>query len=782
MEKIKTLKNNYSVFLKNLLSIGYKLKGNYDVKNFKKLGDKYFVSLTAGVKDIFTNASKRVSEDYYVDFESKTSTPITNACYEENSNIKAVTKYDKDNNLEARVIKTEKESFLEIWYKDNLLSSVKVDDFKIKQINTDSVFGKPKFSENGKRLIFTAEFDTSKDFKNYFTINDKELLEEDKIEKNLDKFKERQSFGEALEEKAEPFICVYNLEDKKLYKLDLSNYPTIYPALPQYDNTNQDIVFSGYEFPNYKYGAIYCLKRKSGIFLVRNPQLDEIKKDDKKSSSNNQLIRLSGDNDYEYTNLYPFFSPKHKKLIYFSNEKAVPHMNGLTLRVINWEEKGRIDTSCEGDYSNLKSQEVLAKINDTNDHFNGIYTNEDDLIYCKFLNEDIFVFGAISKATTKIYLYDIKNSLLSHLPDELSMNRLVEVRENESCIVTINSDINRLPHVKLYKFNYEEYSKHVETGEKIMLEDKVKYVKRLPDSVFSSLIVTDTNKDFLSTVIPFQDDINEYKLFLNNVLENTETKVLNYNGVPGHLIFSKLSEYEKRPVVYFIHGGPNGIISQQFLLTQLLFLAHGYAILVVHYPGSIGFGQNYIKALVGNIGKLDIESQGEFLISALNEHDSILDKNNITAYGGSHGGFSACWLSVHEKYKNLITSACIRNPVTDLSMMMGCSDIPDWVVGQCLDKDEDYFTPSKEDYSKFYQRSPVHLAKNCKTPTLMILGKADRRVPYFNGYFYYYAIKEHGCEAKLLMYPKDNHPLSTPETEVDVFFNIFYWIEKHRRQ
>jgi acylaminoacyl-peptidase len=778
MEKLKTLKSNYSLFLKNILSIGYKLKNNYEVKNFRQLGDKYFISLTAGIKDIFTNANKRISEDYFIDLN--TSIPVTNACYEENANIKAVSKYEKDNNLEARVIKTEKETFLEIWYKDSLLNSIKVDDFKIKQIYTDCVFGKPRFSENGKKLIFIAEFDSTKEYKNYFSINDKDLEEEDKIEKNLDKFKERQSFGEALEDKAEPFICIYNLEDKKLYKLDLANYPTIYPALPQFDNTNNDIIFSGYEFPNYKLGIIYCLKRKSGIFLVHNPLLDEIKKEDKKTFSTNQLIRLSGDNDYEFTNIYPNFSPGYKTLVYYSNEKAVPHMNGLTLRVINWEEKTALDKLEKVDYSTIKSKEVLSKLNNPQVQFNGIYTNEEDLVYSKFINEDIFVFGSICQAASRIYLYDFKNNLLSHLPEENSMTRIIEVRPNESCIVTINSDVNILPYVKLVKFFYKKYSNHIGDSEIVLFEDNVKYINKLYEGVVTSTIVTDTNKEFLSIAIPFQEDINEYKLYLNNILENTVTKTLHYDGVHGHLIYSKLSEYEKRPVIYFIHGGPNGIISQQFLWTQLLFLAHGYAILVVHYPGSIGYGQNYINALVGNIGKLDIESQGEFLLSALKEYNDILDSNNITAYGGSHGGFSACWLSVHEKYSKLITSACIRNPVTDLPMMMGSSDIPDWVIGQTVDK-ENCFVPSSEDYNMFYDRSPVYLSKNCKTPTLMMLGKADRRVPYFNGYYYYFAIKENGCDAKLLVYPKDSHPLSTLETEVDVFFNICYWIEKHRK-
>jgi dipeptidyl aminopeptidase/acylaminoacyl peptidase len=790
---IKNLRSNYPKFLKNILTVGYRLKTGYKVRNFSKSDDNYFISLSSSVKDVFTNNTKSVCEDFFVNIKTGIAKNISNASPEENSNIKSISKYEKDNNLEARVIKTEKESFLEIWYKNNLIDSIKIDDYKLKLIYTDSVFGKPKFSEDGQRLIFIAEKDSSKDYRNYFSIKD--LNEEDKIEKNLNKFVERQSFGEALDEKSEPLMVIYNLEDKKLYKLDISGYPNIYPAYPQFDHTNRDVVFSGYDFPNFKLGVIYCLKRKSEIYLIKNPHLDEMNKevkkdqkdekkdkDEKECTISNTLIRLTGDNEYEYTNIFPFFSPSYKKLIYFSNEKAIPHMNGLTLRVINWEDKMKLDSNDSSDYGSLKSTEMLGKVEETNEHFNSIYGGEDDIAYSNFINEDIFVFSAIHKNTNKIYFFDIKNNLLFQLPENSTSSLLVDVRKSENCLIVSSSNVNTAPVVKLYSFNHIDYLKNLETYEKSYIENKISYIKHLPEGTFNSVIVTNSNKEYLNDENIFEKELNEYKRYITNVLDNTVVKQLEYNGVPGHLIYSNVSENEQRPVIYFIHGGPNSIITQQFLLNQLLFLAHGYAVLVPHYPGSTGYGQKYVKSLMGNIGVLEIKSQGEFLLSALSEHYSVLDKNNVNLNGGSHGGFSSCWLSVHEKYNKLFASALIRNPVTDLALMFNATEIPDWVSGQTLNKNTDkYEQLNKEDYGVFYERSPLFLSKNCTTPTLMMLGKSDKRVSYFNGYSYYYSIKENGCDAKLLTYAKDNHSLHTPETEIDILFNIFYWIEKHRR-
>jgi acylaminoacyl-peptidase len=217
-------------------------------------------------------------------------------------------------------------------------------------------------------------------------------------------------------------------------------------------------------------------------------------------------------------------------------------------------------------------------------------------------------------------------------------------------------------------------------------------------------------------------------------------------------------------------------------MIQQVFLAHGYSVLIVNYPGTTGYGQDYLSSLNGNIGKLDVRSCGDFLKSflKLEKYNQIIDERNIMLFGGSHGGFLSCWLSVHESYCNMFTASAIRNPVTDLLSMMATTDIPDWVIGQGIDEDLfDHYPPSKEICNKLYDSSPIYQIKNCVTPSLFCLGKIDKRVNWFNGFYFYQSLRRTKCETKLLVYPEDGHPLSSLETEVDFLFNTCNWFEKH---
>lgn len=285
-----------------------------------------------------------------------------------------------------------------------------------------------------------------------------------------------------------------------------------------------------------------------------------------------------------------------------------------------------------------------------------------------------------------------------------------------------------------------------------------------------------------------------FKQYLSFIITNSKVNEYKYNGVHGYFIHSesiftqsenqntKQTKSKKRPIVYFIHGGPNGNLSKKFLNIQSIFLSHGYGVLVVNYPGSTGYGQAYLKSLNGNIGSLDVQSCGEFLQNFISENKEKfnLEESKTIIYGGSHGGFLGAWLICDERFKSFFSSAVLRNPVTDLASMMACTDIPDWVLGQGTDLDLDFnFPPGSDVYAKFYEKSPVYKAHNSVTPTLIKLGKQDKRVNYFNGLFFYQALKHQGCKVKLHVYPEDSHPLACDETDVDCNFTDLTWMRNH---
>mmetsp|Transcript_26546 Transcript_26546/g.18829 ORF Transcript_26546/g.18829 Transcript_26546/m.18829 type:complete len:93 (+) Transcript_26546:1354-1632(+) len=90
---------------------------------------------------------------------------------------------------------------------------------------------------------------------------------------------------------------------------------------------------------------------------------------------------------------------------------------------------------------------------------------------------------------------------------------------------------------------------------------------------------------------------------------------------------------------------------------------------------------------------------------ALEKHADILDKNKVCVEGGSHGGFLTAWLIGHPKYKHLWRAAVLWNAVLNMSYSIISSDIPDWVVACCQNKELTYGI-SAEDNTDFFNRSP----------------------------------------------------------------------------
>ena len=95
MEKLNIFKNNYQAFVKNIISIGLKLRSNYELRHFKLNKDQYFVSLSTKVKDIFNYSNKNMIENIYICHDK---IEEINS-FEENSGLQYYMNYEKDRTL-----------------------------------------------------------------------------------------------------------------------------------------------------------------------------------------------------------------------------------------------------------------------------------------------------------------------------------------------------------------------------------------------------------------------------------------------------------------------------------------------------------------------------------------------------------------------------------------------------------------------------------------------------------------------------------------------------------
>uniref|UniRef100_A0A452ZGW9 Peptidase S9 prolyl oligopeptidase catalytic domain-containing protein n=1 Tax=Aegilops tauschii subsp. strangulata TaxID=200361 RepID=A0A452ZGW9_AEGTS len=127
-------------------------------------------------------------------------------------------------------------------------------------------------------------------------------------------------------------------------------------------------------------------------------------------------------------------------------------------------------------------------------------------------------------------------------------------------------------------------------------------------------------------------------------------------------------------------------------------------------------------------------------------------------------------------------AAAARNPVCNLQLMVGTTDIPDWCFLEVYGKEgKNCFTesPLADTLTQFYQKSPISHISKVKTPTLFLLGAKDLRVPVSNGLQYARALKERGVDTKIIVFPEDIHGLDKPQSDFESFLNIGVWFKKY---
>ena len=185
--------------------------------------------------------------------------------------------------------------------------------------------------------------------------------------------------------------------------------------------------------------------------------------------------------------------------------------------------------------------------------------------------------------------------------------------------------------------------------------------------------------------------------------------------------------------------------------------------------------EEYINTLSGHIGDKDVKDVIKCVEHLTDKH--LIDSSKLVLFGGSHGAFLVTHLS--GQYSHLDFKACVaRNPVTDIAGKLETTDIPDWGYFEALGKSLPFSFDSAADPTTLkvmYDKSPINWINNVKVPTLMLLGKRDRRVPLTQGLKYYRILKAKGVKTKCLIYD-DKHDLAKVDVDGDAFVNICLWI------
>jgi dipeptidyl aminopeptidase/acylaminoacyl peptidase len=248
----------------------------------------------------------------------------------------------------------------------------------------------------------------------------------------------------------------------------------------------------------------------------------------------------------------------------------------------------------------------------------------------------------------------------------------------------------------------------------------------------------------------------------------------NHETVYGYLIkpvdFKSDRAY---PLAFVVHGGPQGSMGNQwhYRWNAQTLAGAGYAVVMIDFHGSTGYGQAFTDSISGDWGGKPLEDLKLGLAAALERYPWI-DANRMCALGGSYGGYMMNWIAGQwpDSFKCIVTHDGIFD---NRSMYYSTEELwfPEWENGG-----PEYINP--QGYAK---HNPIDYVDRWKTPTLVIHGELDYRVPYAQGLAVYTALQRRGVPSELLYFPDENHWVLKPANSVQWYDTTIDWMNRWTR-
>ena len=256
------------------------------------------------------------------------------------------------------------------------------------------------------------------------------------------------------------------------------------------------------------------------------------------------------------------------------------------------------------------------------------------------------------------------------------------------------------------------------------------------------------------------------------------TRLVSWTSTEGFEIEGLLTypvgyeEGERVPLILNVHGGPAGVFSQNFTGSAAAYMLQyfaqeGFAILRPNPRGSTGYGKDFRYANFQDWGYGDFRD----LMSGVDHviEMGVADPDRLLLMGWSYGGYMTSWAVTQT---DRFVAASMGAGLPNLVSMTTTTDIQDYLVGHMG-------VEFWEDYERYERHSAMYHIANVVTPTQVIHGAEDLRVPFTQGQEFYRALDRRGVPTEMVVYPRTPHGPREPKFVMDVSERILTWFRRH---
>jgi dipeptidyl aminopeptidase/acylaminoacyl peptidase len=227
----------------------------------------------------------------------------------------------------------------------------------------------------------------------------------------------------------------------------------------------------------------------------------------------------------------------------------------------------------------------------------------------------------------------------------------------------------------------------------------------------------------------------------------------------------------KYPVVFLIHGGPQGAWGDAWSTrwNPQLWAAQGYVIAAPNPRGSTGFGQKFVDEISQDWG-------GKVMTDLDAVFDEVaklpyVDAQRMGIAGASYGGYAVNWIIGHsDRFKAAVSHDGVFN-IESMALVTEELWFPEW----------DFGGPATSEAARknFEKWSPHRFAQNIKTPTLVITNELDFRVPVDQGIQLFTALRRNGVPSEMLIFPDEGHWVLKALNSRYWHETVFGWLNKY---